>query len=540
MLSRTALSRAARLAARRQGGAQLRGYAAAAAAGSSAPTSFTYETADVAGVKVATRDSRGPTTRLAVVAKAGTRYEPAPGLTVGLEEFAFKNTESRSALRIVREAELLGGQLAAYHTREALVVEASFLREDIPYFTELLAEVISQTKYTTFEFHEDVERVLHLKQAKIAGDVSALALDAAHAVAFHNGLGASLYPSTSTPLKGYLSENAIADYAGAVYTKSNIALIGDGATPQALHKWTEQFFENTPSSATGSVSLDSKASKYYGGEQRTAHTNGNALVLAFPGSSFGAFKPEIAVLTALLGGQSNVKWSPGFSVLSKATSDAPGANASASNLTYSDAGLLAIQINGTAVAVRQTAHVAVDALKSIAAGSISKEDLTKAVAKAKFDALDASQSGVATLLSAGSGIVQTGKPFQVAETVQSINGVTADKLKTAAKALLDGKATVAAVGDLHVLPYAEELGLKATVKMVFAWKAAGLTYNRYLTVASRVVRRSLKEEKRVVAERRGETDLRFAKWENGKMGEPKNLADANAAAAVESANKGGA
>ncbi|KAI1201533.1 mitochondrial ATP synthase epsilon chain domain-containing protein [Nemania serpens] len=75
--------------------------------------------------------------------------------------------------------------------------------------------------------------------------------------------------------------------------------------------------------------------------------------------------------------------------------------------------------------------------------------------------------------------------------------------------------------------------------MVFAWKAAGLTYNRYLAVASRVVRRSLKDEKRVAAERRGEMDLRFAKWENGKMGDPKNLADANAAAAVESANKGG-
>ncbi|KAI1496276.1 mitochondrial ATP synthase epsilon chain-domain-containing protein [Biscogniauxia marginata] len=65
--------------------------------------------------------------------------------------------------------------------------------------------------------------------------------------------------------------------------------------------------------------------------------------------------------------------------------------------------------------------------------------------------------------------------------------------------------------------------------MVFAWKAAGLTYNRYLAVAARVVRRSLKEDKRLAAERRGEMDLRFAKWENGKMGEPKHLAEANAA-----------
>lgn len=30
----------------------------------------------------------------------------------------------------------------------------------------------------------------------------------------------------------------------------------------------------------------------------------------------------------------------------------------------------------------------------------------------------------------------------------------------AAKSLLDGKATLSAVGDLHVLPFAEEIGLK--------------------------------------------------------------------------------
>ncbi|KAI4730864.1 hypothetical protein E4T49_01097 [Aureobasidium sp. EXF-10728] len=68
--------------------------------------------------------------------------------------------------------------------------------------------------------------------------------------------------------------------------------------------------------------------------------------------------------------------------------------------------------------------------------------------------------------------------------------------------------------------------------MVAAWKAAGLSYNRYLAVAARVVRRSLKEDKRLAAERRGEMDLRFAKWENlffeqnGKQGESKNLAQA--------------
>lgn len=86
MISRSALARNAPQAVRRSCGIsrlQGRGFAAAASTGS-------FETSDVNGLKVASRDAHGPTTTLAVVAKAGTRYQPLPGLTYGLEQFAFK------------------------------------------------------------------------------------------------------------------------------------------------------------------------------------------------------------------------------------------------------------------------------------------------------------------------------------------------------------------------------------------------------------------------------------------------------------------
>ncbi|PKS06961.1 hypothetical protein jhhlp_005557 [Lomentospora prolificans] len=70
--------------------------------------------------------------------------------------------------------------------------------------------------------------------------------------------------------------------------------------------------------------------------------------------------------------------------------------------------------------------------------------------------------------------------------------------------------------------------------MSFAWKAAGITYNRYLAVASRAVRRSLKDDKRIAAERRGEVDLKLAYWKNGKQSDPQNLTQANAAAMADS------
>ncbi|OHE96138.1 peptidase M16 inactive domain-containing protein [Colletotrichum orchidophilum] len=455
MISRPSLARSAQQALRNSSCARTisgRRFASAAA-GSGA-----FETADVGGVKVAASDSQGPTTKLAIVAKAGTRYQPLPGLAAGLESFAFKNTTKRSGLRIVRESELLGSQLTSYHTREALVLEASFFRDDLPYFTELLAEVVSQTKYTTHEFHEEVQPVLRLKQSGTSA--AALALDSAHSVAFHSGLGSPSNLTPSIPIQPYLSEYAVSEFAQAAFAKPNIALVADGASAANVSKWAEQFFKSVPSASSGKLALNTTATKYHGGEQRTYSPSGNAFVIAFPGASNGQVSPELAVLAALLGGKSNIKWSTGFSLINKAVGVVPGLSASTVNLSYSDASLLTVQLAGSASAVRGAAQETVKALKSIAEGAVSKEDLTKAIAKAKFDALEASEKRSGSILLAGSSLVHNGKAVDATEAIKSIESVTAEKLKAATKTILEGKASVAAVGDLFALPYAEELGLR--------------------------------------------------------------------------------
>jgi len=342
------------------------------------------------------------------------------------------------------------------------VIEAKFLREDLPYFTELLGEVISQTKYTPHEYHEEVEPVIKVAQQKLLRNVSELALNSVHGLAFHRGLGTPLYPSSSTPLSKYLNEDSIAQFASSAYAKPNIAVVANGASQAELSKWVGEFFKEVP--ASSSTALPSEATKYYGGEERIAHDAGNSLVIAFPGSSSftagGSYKPEIAVLAALLGGKSSIKWSPGFSPLSKAASSFPGASAATTHFSYSDAGLLTIQFSGSAQAIRSASAEAIKALKSISSGSISKEDFTKAVALAKYRALEEGQNIEAGLVATGAGLVHGGKPFQIDEVGKSVESVTADKLKLAAKVLLDGKASISAVGDLYVLPYAEEIGLK--------------------------------------------------------------------------------
>jgi len=87
MLSRSALGRQTQRAVRQQWqqpAASRRGFAAPASG------SFSYETGTATGIKYAARDMPGATSQLAIVAQAGTRYETMPGLTVGLQTFAFK------------------------------------------------------------------------------------------------------------------------------------------------------------------------------------------------------------------------------------------------------------------------------------------------------------------------------------------------------------------------------------------------------------------------------------------------------------------
>lgn len=89
MLSRSALGRHTQRAVRRSWQQQNRGLAAPASG------SFQYEAGDAQGVKFASRDIPGPVSSLAIVAKAGTRYQAFPGLTEALEQYAFKVGDTR-------------------------------------------------------------------------------------------------------------------------------------------------------------------------------------------------------------------------------------------------------------------------------------------------------------------------------------------------------------------------------------------------------------------------------------------------------------
>ncbi|KAF2280479.1 LuxS/MPP-like metallohydrolase [Westerdykella ornata] len=424
--------------------------------------SFHYQSGESKGIKYASRDFAGPTTTLALVSKAGSRYQPLPGLSEALANYAFRSTARRSTLRIIRESELLGAELKAFHTRENLILEAKFLRDDLPYFVELLGEVASSTKFEHHVYLEEVLPLIHFAHQRFLANPTDMAINSAHALAFHKGLGNPTASSSSIPYTKYLNPPVIEGFSKTAFAKSNFAVVANGADHGELSKWVSEFFNDVPAGGVEQLP-GSEQTKYHGGEERIAHASGNAMVLAFPGSSSftGKFyKPEIAVLASLLGGRSSIKWSSGFTILGQSKAS-PSTSVNTTSAIYSDAGLLYTTITGSAENVAATAKAAVEAIKKIAAGEISKEQFTKAKAAAKFKELEYGQNIEAGLELTGAGLVHGSKPYQIDEVAKAIDGVTEEKLKSAAKSLLESKASVSAVGDLWVLPYAEDLGLKA-------------------------------------------------------------------------------
>jgi ubiquinol-cytochrome c reductase core subunit 2 len=219
-----------------------------------------------------------------------------------------------------------------------------------------------------------------------------------------------------------------------------MAVVANGADQAELSKWVNEYFGGIRTdAASGIPPIKIEQTKYYGGEERISHGGGNTMILAFPGSSSltgGFYKPEVAVLSAILGGQSTIKWSPGFSLLGKVSGNNPSVDITTHSAIYSDAGLLYTQLHGSATAVRDAAYEVVKAIKDLASGSIDKEVFEKARALAKFKELEYGQNAMAALELTGAGLVQDSKPYQLDESAQKIGEVTIEKVQEVCSSMM--------------------------------------------------------------------------------------------------------
>ncbi|KAK4058242.1 ubiquinol-cytochrome c reductase core subunit 1 [Microbotryomycetes sp. JL221] len=414
------------------------------------PSSFSV--ADVNGVKLATKDEAlsTPTGAISVIVKAGSRFEPQPGVAHCLKNALFKGTNKRSALRLVRETEALGGVLSASLSREHLILTAEFIKGDEPYFAEVLGDALTQAKLAPHEFNEDVVPAVIGEYEQAIHNARTYAFDLAHGLAFRQGLGNSLYASPHTAIQ----HSDLISYANNALSPSNLTVLASGVDNGSLKSFVSEYFSGA-GAAAGSVS--SAASTYYGGEVRVpaiGHSASDLFLLAFKGDSKA--EADLVVLKFLLGGESSIKWSAGSSLLSKVASGST--TAKAFNLSYSDTGLFGIVVEGRSNEITGVASAAVAELKKVASGA-DGEAVKRAVAQAKFAAASALEARVPSLESVGAQIANNGSVTSLEDVFAKLDKVTAESVSKVAAEALKSKPTTVAVGNPRELPYADTVGL---------------------------------------------------------------------------------
>ena len=361
-----------------------------------------------------------------------------------------QNTEKRTALRITREAELIGASLSSQVTREHIILNAQFLREDLPYFTDLLGEVLSKTKYTHYALPEEILPLAQMEYKSMLQSPPALAADMLHQLAFRRGLGNGLLAAPETAV----SWETVRDYAHQSYVKQNIAVVATGADSAELTDLVSKHFADIPSGSAA----QSPESKYFGGESRMPYRSNIAhFVMGFPGSPASPHSPaELTVLSTLLGGMSSIKWSHGNSALSQASEAAPSSKAIANHGAYTDAGLFSVYVMGPTSGIASVARASIDALKSISQ-DVPAEDLKRAIAQAKFNTYAAAEERTMSAEAIGRSLLSSGKRPDVETIVAALEGVKAEGIKKAAKRMIDAKPSVSVIGETHALPYFDEL-----------------------------------------------------------------------------------
>ncbi|WFD06931.1 ubiquinol-cytochrome c reductase core subunit 1 [Malassezia vespertilionis] len=398
-----------------------------------------------------------PVVALTVAARAGPRYENSEGVSHALKNFAFRSTNKHSALHIVRESELNGGSLSAGLSKEHVFLTVEFLKGAEDHFAALLAEVTNDAKYCKYEYAEDVVPSMAEDLAAASHNPIIAGLDALHATAFRNrGVGNSLFASPASPV-------ALGDlraFGKKAYARSNIAVVGSGLNTQELEHVVSKHFGNV---ATGEKLTDAP-SKYYGGVHRApiSDMHGHALrdghfFLAFEGAGRGK-APALAVLETLLGGgPPAVKWSHGSSPLSGINKQVEGAHACAFNTSFADSGLFGLHVCGPNSKVGDAAALATKALKQVASSNPSAQELSRAIAIAKFNtAAQVEGPRIASHELVGASLlddsaVELDAQFALLESVKPAD------VCAAAEKLLKSQPTSVALGSVRELPFADSL-----------------------------------------------------------------------------------
>ena len=397
---------------------------------------FTVASETIPGVATAT---------LGVWVGAGSRHERADehGLSHLIEHMAFKGTATRSARAIAEEIENVGGEINAATSTESTSYTARVLGEDTRVALDVLGDILTNSVFDAGELAREKGVILQ-EYAAVEDTPDDVVYDAFIETAFPGQpIGRPILGRPETI--NSFDREAIEAYIAREYVPGRMVLAAAGAVEHAeiVEAAQRHFGDLEPVEAPPVVE-----GVYGGGERRMQKRLEQAnLVLGLPGLSFrddGYY--ALHLFSQILGGGLTSRlWHEVRETRGLAY------EIQAFHWPFADCGLFGIGAGTSGADLPELLDVTLATTRA-AAEQLDEAELARAKAQLKVSLLSALETPGGRIERNARQLLAWGRVIPPQELIAKVDAVTVADTRAAARTLLAGAPTLAAIGPLKGLP----------------------------------------------------------------------------------------
>jgi len=408
------------------------------------------------GLIVASIENYSPIARIGVFLRAGSRYETNDtlGITHTLRNAVGLTTKNSSTFAITRNIDYQGGVLNASTTRDNFIYLLENNRQNINDSVNYLIDSVASPSFKQWELEDNLYR-LKLDAERHENDAQSQLLECLHRAAFRGGLSNSLFIKQFNV--GKYSTEHLLNFTKNHFTANNTVIVGLGVDHDQLVSLVQK---DLPLSNSSEVSEPLK-SKYIGGDARIPFkTDLTFASVVTEGVGLKNKKEFLALelFARVLGTGPRMNYGNGAGKLQQGLDQVAKEpfKVGALNVSYSDTGLFGFTSITSGKETREVVKLCVAAIRK-AAKDFNDADLKVGKTKVKaalFDSLENQSTLLECLGREGS---LTGKMSTNEEIEKLIDSITLQDVTSLVNKTIKGKLTIAAIGNLDNMPYAEDL-----------------------------------------------------------------------------------
>lgn len=417
----------------------------------------------VNGVNLLTVENNSPISRLTFIAKAGSRYEDPSnlGVTHVIRHTSQLTNQKNSFFKTFKGLEEIAANYTASTTRDNAMMSVSCTRNNLAAAFELVAPCFARNMFDPWDWR-DFGGGAH----KVEYDVAALRelpnvalMEELHRAAYREGLGNSLYCPEA--FVGQHSTDQILRFMKAHYRPDRVAVVATGVDAEEIRTLMTQ---NLKFSDAGGAKANDAKSNYVAGERRANRADLAATYTAVATQGPSLSSKELlpaAVLQQIMGFGSRIKYSecPTASRLCAAVQKVTNSPfmINSVNVNYTDSGLFGFAVVAPPKDMDKILRTAFAEFASITKTGVSDAEVARGKSQLKAYIAMNLESGDAVITNLAEQALNSEKLNSVNDMLKMVDSIQTADVSNVAKKLVNGKPSMASVGQLTNVPYLDQL-----------------------------------------------------------------------------------